>query len=107
MQHPDPVQSPEDIHPDVLGALLCAGRSLAEIAEASSALLKAARSVSDALDHLARLDTSIEDCGQEEAGEDAYALDIAGLAVSVSASGELSIEKGPGGSSGRSRGGRA
>jgi hypothetical protein len=113
MQHPDHIQSPspEGVQSDIHGALLYAARSITEIAEATSVLLKAAESVSVALDHLARLDTSIEDYAQEETGEEpreeAYALDIAGLAVSISASGELSIEKGPGGSSGQSRDNRA
>tara|TARA_R110002167_G_scaffold26380_8_gene90921 strand:+ start:1752 stop:2081 length:330 start_codon:yes stop_codon:yes gene_type:complete len=97
MQHPDPTnpQSPEDVQPDVRGALLCAASALAEIAEASSVLLRAAESVSDALDHLARLDPAITVCDEETAGEPPLALEIAGLAVSLSPTGEVSIEKSP------------
>ena len=97
MQHPDPTQppSPEDIQMDVRGALLCVARSLAEIAEASAVLLRAAESVSAALDHLARLDPALVPCDDEEDDATARVLEIGGLAISLSPSGEVSIERGP------------
>tara|TARA_R110000764_G_scaffold233159_2_gene325904 strand:- start:1040 stop:1330 length:291 start_codon:yes stop_codon:yes gene_type:complete len=88
MQHPTPPQGPEDVQPDVRGALLCAARALAEIAESSAVLLRAAESVSDALNHLAQLDPAM--VAEDEQGT---ALEIAGLAVLVSPAGEVSIDK--------------